>query len=606
MNTATTNNDSIAAENRRRNRLLAQPYSPATGCGCCGERTSVKTSGGETPRLPRTMLADPQWNTALTGVALERLRLRHDFEFWAWRCVKIKDKIMATDVPFVLNRAQRRLLAVFEKQRLAGEPIRVILLKSRQWGGSTLTQIYMAWLQIVHRRNWHSLICAHVKDTAAMIRAMYAKLLENYPPELWEEDGMPRFAPLPGTANTRTIAGRGCNVTIGTYEKPDASRGTDIVMAHLSEVAFWRKTLHNNPEAMVQAITAGIARVPLSFIVLESTANGVGSYFHRQWLRAVRGESSFAPVFVAWHEVDFNRLPVASPSAFHAALDVRGKALWQSGLTLEQIAWYQAKLLEAGEGSVAAEHPATPEEAFASTGASVFPTAQAEALRRGCRDAEPDAGGTVVWSAPRAGESYVVAVDVGGLSARSDYSVIAVVCASSELPEVCAQWRGHIDYDLLAAKAAGLARSYNDALLVIESNTPENLTARSGEPSVLLDMLGDTYPNFYHRASADGTSRRPGFHTNRRTKAAIIANLQSIVRDGAYIERDNRAIDEMLTYEQLPSGSWAARSGCHDDVLMTRAIALYVIARQPAAAEAPIDFAALAPAVIPPEDYSLL
>ena len=208
MKKTTASTDPIAAENRRRNHLLDAPYCPATGRGCRGERTAVKTSGGETLHLPRTMLADPGWNPALTGIALERLRLRHDFEFWAWRCVKIKDKISARDVPFTLNRAQRRLLDVFERQRLAGEPIRVILLKSRQWGGSTLTQIYMAWLQIVHRRNWHSLICAHVKDTAAVIRAMYAKLLENYPEELWEDDAAPRFAPLPGTANTRTIAGR--------------------------------------------------------------------------------------------------------------------------------------------------------------------------------------------------------------------------------------------------------------------------------------------------------------------------------------------------------------------------------------------------------------
>jgi len=59
--------------------------------------------------------------------------------------------------------------------RTAGKPIRLILLKARQWGGSTLVQIYMAWIQLVHCRNWNSVICAHLKESAANIKGMYSK-----------------------------------------------------------------------------------------------------------------------------------------------------------------------------------------------------------------------------------------------------------------------------------------------------------------------------------------------------------------------------------------------------------------------------------------------
>lgn len=41
--------------------------------------------------------------------------------------------------------------------------------------------------------------------------------------------------------------------------------------------------------------------------------------------------------------------------------------------------------------------------------------------------------------------------------------------------------------------------------------------------------------------------------------------------------RDGAALSEMHTYERTPDGSWGARTGCHDDILMSRAIALYVI-----------------------------
>ena len=64
---------------------------------------------------------------------------------------------------------------MLEEMREAEQPIRLILLKARQWGGSTLIQIYMAWIQLVHRRNWNSVICAHLKESAANIKGMYTK-----------------------------------------------------------------------------------------------------------------------------------------------------------------------------------------------------------------------------------------------------------------------------------------------------------------------------------------------------------------------------------------------------------------------------------------------
>ena len=81
----------------------------------------------------------------------------------------------------------------------------MIMLKARQWGGSTLVQMYMAWIQMILAENWHSLICAHVKDTASTIRGIYSVMLESYPPELagTGDDGRPpvmKFAPFEGRA----------------------------------------------------------------------------------------------------------------------------------------------------------------------------------------------------------------------------------------------------------------------------------------------------------------------------------------------------------------------------------------------------------------------
>lgn len=468
--------------------------------------------------------------------------------------------------------------------------------------------MYMAWIQCCLRRNWHSLICAHVKDTSAAIRAMYGKMLDNYPKELWEEETAPEFRPFERSINTRVIPGRDCRVTLASSERHDAVRGFDFVMAHLSEVAFWCDSAMRSPEAFIRAVSGGVARVDCSLIVLESTANGVGNYFHAEWMRSKRGDSDKTAVFVPWHEIDIYSSPVTDAAALWDGMDARERALWEKGCTLEQIQWYHDKRREyATPAQMAAEFPSDDLEAFASTSRSVFSPAGVEALRQGCCD--PVAVGELVTSAPvgygalvvkefchdtlgrlkvwkwpqsggRCYSRYVTAVDIGGRSDRSDYSVISVIDTFTPdgRPEVVAQWRGHIDHDLLTWKAAAIAQWYDEALLVIESNTLE--TEDADNSLFTLSELNHVYRNLYYRVARDRVTLAPeprvGFHTNRATKTMVITRLIGLVRDGGYIERDLDACDELDMYECDAAGRYGAKPGYHDDILMTRAIALHV------------------------------
>ena len=91
-----------------------------------------------------------------------RLRCRHDFPFWAATFVYIKNKeVGEPDCLFRLTYPQRRFVAMLERMRLTGKPIRIILLKARQWGGSTTSQLYMAWMQLIHRTGLNSLIITY-------------------------------------------------------------------------------------------------------------------------------------------------------------------------------------------------------------------------------------------------------------------------------------------------------------------------------------------------------------------------------------------------------------------------------------------------------------
>ena len=328
---------------------------------------------------------------------------------------------------------------------------------------------------------------------------------------------------------------------------------------------------------------------------MESTANGVGNYFHSEWLRCEQGKGDKRAVFVPWYEIDIYRLEPDDPAAFIESFDDYERRLWTDlGLTLDRIWWYRCKSREySSREQMQANFPTTPQEAFINTGNSVFDTAAVERMRADCRSGErgdigrggfsaASNGLLELWQKPAVGASYVVTVDVGGRSAASDWSVIAIMKRGT-LPQVVAQWRGHIDHDLLAAKAEQLARYYNNALLMIESNTLESENTSGDSNLFVLARLAERYRNLYKRESYDTVTRqittRVGFHTNRSTKAMLISGLIEAVRDGRYIERDSMACNELLTYEQLSGGAYAAKAGFHDDILMTRAMAVLALSQ---------------------------
>lgn len=587
----------MLTENARRLAAIRPLPSPITGDPDSPLRIRVTTPDPDAPvaYIPRTMADDPEYTLVrLDTDAWRRLRCRHDFEYWCAKCCIIKHKTTGQHIPFILNAPQRRVAAVMEADRLAGRPIRIIILKARQWGGSTLVQLYMAWIQSCHRRNWHSIICSQNKDTSAGIRGMFANLLAQYPLELWDGDEQPRFRPYERSANVREISGRGCRVTVSSVQNQDAARGSDIAMAHLSETAFWPSTRTRTPADLIRAVCGAIALIPCSVIAMESTANGVGNYFHAEWLRCRDGNGDKHPVFVPWYEIDMYRIPIPDNqlAAFAESLDDYERWLFdEHHCTLDQIHWYRTKRREyQTHDKMMAEYPTTDDEAFTATGSAVFCPRHVERLRKACIDpqigeispatgqfSDDTAGKLKLWENPLPEARYVAAMDIGGRAESSDYSVIAVMRVDTARPALVAQWRGHIDHDILAQKAEHIARYYNQALLAVESNTLETDT---GAGLYILRRLADTYPNIYRRRVYDSITNtettRIGFHTNRRTKEMVLTGLMAAVRDATYIERDSDACREMLTFERKANGSYAAKDGCHDDIIMARAIALHL------------------------------
>lgn len=665
----------ILQEDERRREDIDAVFNPYTGEGAILERVPLRLSDFSLPvqYVPKSMqdvplvrrlgeagsvsrfltdfmqVEDSAENREKVVEAFTRLRCEHDFCFWAAFYVMIKAKGGGADIHFRLNRQQRRLVERFERMRLAGKPIRLILLKARQWGGSTVTQIYMAWLQMMHRPGLNSLIIAHQGAGSDEIQDMFNRMIAAYPlPMLYEQGAAfspsePKFVGVGKSGSIHRVPQRNCKIKIGTAERPDSCRGGDYNLVHLSEVAIWKTTDGKKPEDIVRSACSGILLRPYTMIVYESTANGTGNFFQVEYDAAVNGRSQFEAMFVAWYEIEQYALPFDSEAhrtAFARRLwenrnneqtdsdrEEPGRYLWwlwEKGATLEAIHWYVAERSKYHDhGDMASEYPSDDVEAFVHSGERVFDRYRVEELRRTCRAAKfrgevyslkgddgadamrnlrfsPDAQGALwVWAKPERDDGgtwrdrYLTVVDIGGRSLKADWSVIVVFdrlfMADGGKPSVVAQWYGHIDMDLLAWKAAQIAAWYDNALLVIESNTLETHDRErrvDGDQSgYILNQLRDVYPNLYHRRQseeeiAEKAPKKYGFHTNVATKPLIISTLVKTVREGLYTERDERCLFEMLTYERKKNGAYGAIQGKHDDLLMTRAIGLHICFRE--------------------------
>lgn len=584
----------IIDENTRRNAEINAKFNPVTGEGSVGERVlvTIKDFPIADQWLPKDMLNVPLVKKLIKHGSIEkfiekdldkdctqenvedvvkyflRVRYRHDFAFWAATLVYIQSKIPGEgEILFNLTRPQRRFVEALESKRTAGMPIRFVLLKARQWGGSTTSQLYMAWLQLVHKVGLNSVIISQTKKTSFAIKAMFDRALNHYPVELLHKIGEayderePKMVNVGLSGDYKRVPQRDYTITIASYEAPDALRGDAYALVHCSEVGLWSPTEMKSPESVVRSACSGVVYQPYTMIIYESTANGTGNFFHSEYLAAKAGESQFVALFVSWFDIDLYTIPFKNDKErekfakwlydnrdntdVKTSREEPGKYLWwlwEKGATLEAINWYIVERRGKNDhGVMAAEYPSDDDEAFVHSGANVFDKYQVKKLENGCkppkfvgdvyghgdsgadamrdlRFAEDRQGQLWVWAMPEKDEPdeiitdrYLTVVDIGGRSHKADWSVIVVFdrlyMMDGDKPVVVAQWYGHIDMDILAWKAAQIAAFYNNSLLVIESNTLETHDKErqvDGDQShYILNQIKEVYPNLYARKQSE-------------------------------------------------------------------------------------------------------
>lgn len=326
--------------------------------------------------------------------SLEEIReaLRTDISVYGRRCVRIVDK-QSRVVPLELLPAQRKVVEALERQRQQGLPQRVIVLKSRKTGVSTLIMAIMMQ-RATQLPNRNALVVAQDRKTAGELFEVGEKMYQRLPehPQL---DLKPvlrnrrylrlmHFGEPSREARRRGRIGLDSKIEADGARELEAGRGYTYHDLHLSEVAFWPD--RGKLTSLLNAVPDG----PDTMIVMESTAKGY-NHFRSLWIAAENGDSPFATVFISWLEDPDCWLPFsddAERAEFEADVGTGAygedePGLLERGAALEQLHWRRWAIGAKCGGSLDdfhQEYPSTPEEAFIASGRMFFDKALVSAM----------------------------------------------------------------------------------------------------------------------------------------------------------------------------------------------------------------------------------
>jgi len=492
-------------------------------------------------------------------------------------------------VPLHPNDGQLMLAGIIQKQREAGFPVRILLLKPRQVGWSTWSEAE-AFYEINSRKHWSALCVSADTESTDMVFNMTRTFQSHLPQELRR----PTRA-----SNRKEIVYRephGSKFMTQTAGKDVLGRGGTIHFFHGSEVAFWPKAKEG-----LAAVLQMIPKNPNTIVILETTANGVGGAFYDMYWQAVdrqKGKTNlegYLPIFFPWHKfLEYTTEPPVDFIADEDEMVVRSEC----GLTDGQLYWRRLKIQELGgdEALFRQEYPATAMEAFQTSGNPVFLQSminyQKQHVREpkrcvftqdGFEEVQRTFNCWKVRNMPCPNHEYAIGIDtmesrISDVNdPKSNLDADGVVIFDRTAGEFVAIYQGRSDQVDLAWQVYYAANMYNEAFIAPE--IPNGM--------ILLNLFKEKgYPNIYNRQVHDQQltvqdSENLGWRTDMVTRKWLVDDFRSALREKSFIVGFEEIIDEMMSFCYDKSGKPIHMSGKHDDLLFAAMIAFQVHLRCP-------------------------
>jgi hypothetical protein len=513
------------------------------------------------------------------------------------------------------NSFQARVFGVYRWCRDNQKPCRIIILKPRRKGSSTVSLA----LCYTHLRN-HMGYGAVLGDDLGTT----AKLMETWNRYV-EHDKFKHWGNEPSLSKRAFT--HGSKVYEETANDPRAGMGGDIHFLLASEAAHYRSKGKTSGEYVMQSVMNSVPNLSNSCVIIESTPNGTQGVFYNTWQSAVsfeefrRGQegNGYIRVFAPWFEFDDSRAPL-HPGEERAILDDLDSESRYNGeialverhsVTADKLKWRRQIIDSPACGGdprkFQQEFPSDAVSCFLQSGSGRFDAEGLDILgdqialrpdpKYGILEQPDGAAAPVfiqtarheawmrVWEFPKEGRRYIGADDfmtgeqAAGSRRESDCHATLIARAAyiddSQDAHKAAIVAAFLpddrqkDLDIVAERIALLSKFYGGCLMAPEVNNLHGI----------IELLRRHGANLWMRKK-QGTGKTvlvPGFQTNVSTKRQIIGELATLIREQELEIPCPRILAELRNFIVHSDGTEAAAEGAHDDWVMALAILAHVL-----------------------------
>lgn len=489
--------------------------------------------------------------------------------------IKTKDQRV---VPLELNAAQKIIYKTINELKKKNKPIRIVVLKARQEGVSTLCEA-LIFEKTARYPNVNSLIVAHEPESTEEIFAMSKRFYDMLPKWLQpmrRYDNKRQMAfENPDEKQRGKIAGRRSRMIIATADKIKIGRGLTLHCFHGSEVAFWKKA----KELMISVMQA-IPDHSDTMIFLESTANGMGGdgeYFYNLVQNAMAYKNDFQLIFLPWHlmpEYALNFSIEGEKESFIKSLDDYERDIKaRFNLSLEQLNWRRWAIKNKCGGDIEKfkqEYPITVDESFIASSNTVIPKEVIEKQRKFIRDPIRTWEDVLIYEDLKWNHYYSLGADPAEGVGRDDSAFTVMDRMTGR--EIAHFSSNNIQPDLFAKKIVKVAEYYNNAMVVAEIN--------GHGIAVIHELMRLGYPNIVHQKYFDHTlnewTSRLGWKTTKVSKPLMVDEFIRGLREEEIGLSSTIIMSQMMTFvhtDEAEKHSMGAESGQKDDSLISAMLA---------------------------------
>ncbi len=490
------------------------------------------------------------------------------------------------------NFIQKKFIASVKKAFYSGKPVRILTLKARQAGLSTVIEAIL-YAFTSRMKGINACVISDDLDGSNYIFEMQ-KLYHEYLDE--------HLKPQIKHSNEKKLSFEKLNsqILIDTADNVNVGRKFTFQFVHCTEVSRWLKSLLTIISGLGHAVPFAAG----TMIFLETTANGYEE-FYELWIRAINGKTDWIPLFYPWFEIPENTLPLVkgklypldnikfvTPVAKDNFLKEEARLKLEYRLTDEQLNWRRWDIVNNCSGDMNKfneDNPACWEDAFVATGDLFF---DREALKTQ-KIADPRAVGNIVkeefnyifredpsglfkiYEYPVRGGQYIIGGDPAEGLEHGDKAG-AVVIDKRTNKTVCV-YNHNVPPESFEFDLTLMGQYYNNALIACESK---------GYGTSVNQGLYKHYGKVYRRVKMGKGFKEQtmelGFLTSPKTRPTILAQLaeEIVCRSTDLLDVD--LIGQCWTFiNNAKKRKPEADVGKKDDLVMARAIAAQVRVENP-------------------------